>query len=271
MEESNAWRHPVDLIALLEGAFEVLPAVLAEGQAKYPETGATESDRLVDTLLGDDPAAIVEMLLAALRAGDPPHEVAGWVTYAAARRIVHFHTSNEFGDWDTALHTFTFANAVQMGLRRVHSPELVRGVFDAAMSIYLDRFLNIPAAPLPVGEANADPDALLVALPDLFDQHQPIDETGRLIASYLASGGDASKLRAALGGLLLREDRDFHTIQTVEAAFRQQEWLAGTSRAHHMLVAAGRYLAAHVPTMRSQNQTYDIAQRLSRGDHLHED
>jgi len=29
------------------------------------------------------------------------------------------------------------------------SVELLRGVFDAAMSIYLDRFLNVPAARLP--------------------------------------------------------------------------------------------------------------------------
>ena len=32
---------------------------------------------------------------------------------------------------------------------RAPSPELLRGVFDAAMSIYLDRFLNIPAAKIP--------------------------------------------------------------------------------------------------------------------------
>ena len=53
-----------------------------------------------------------------------------------------------------ALHTFTFAHAVHMGLRRVLcdktdqtttlvASELLRGVFDAAMSLYLDRFLNI--------------------------------------------------------------------------------------------------------------------------------
>src|SRR3712207_8696219 len=50
-----------------------------------------------------------------------------------------FRSTNEFGDWDTALHTFTFANAVHQGLRRAPSPELLRGVFDAAMSVHLDR------------------------------------------------------------------------------------------------------------------------------------
>jgi hypothetical protein len=33
-------------------------------------------------------------------------------------RIARFHTINEFGDWDTALHSFTFANTVHQGLRR---------------------------------------------------------------------------------------------------------------------------------------------------------
>ena len=30
MEEANEWRHPIDLVALVEGAFEELPAALTE-------------------------------------------------------------------------------------------------------------------------------------------------------------------------------------------------------------------------------------------------
>ena len=97
-------------------------------------------------------------LLEALRAGGTPDGVAGVVVRAAAIRIARFHTSNEFGDWDTALHTFTFANAVHQGLRRSPSRELVRGIFDAAMSVYLDRFLNVPAARLPEPDGAGDPD-----------------------------------------------------------------------------------------------------------------
>ncbi len=37
-----------------------------------------------------------------------------------------------------------------------------------------------------------------------------------------------------------------------------------------VLVAATQYLAAHSPTVRSQAQTYDIAQRLHQGDLLHQ-
>jgi hypothetical protein len=74
-----------------------------------------------------------------------------------------------------------------------------------------------------------------------------------------------------LGRLLLREDRDFHTIQTIEASFRQYSQLRGTPEATNVLVAAARYLAAHAPTMRAQGQTYQIAQRLQRGEHLFEE
>jgi hypothetical protein len=82
---------------------------------------------------------------------------------------------------------------------------------------------------------------------------------------------------AALGRLLLREDRDFHTIQTIEAAYRQftllnqQPATQPPPEAIHVLIAAARYLAAHAPTMRAQGQTFQIAQRLARGEKLFEE
>ena len=38
-----------------------------------------------------------------------------------------------------------------------------------------------------------------------------------------------------------------------------------------VLIAAARYLAAHAPTMRAQGQTFNIAQRLARGERLFEE
>jgi hypothetical protein len=90
------------------------------------------------------------------------------------------------------------------------------------------------------------------------------------VGNYLYGGGDADRLLAVLGSLLLREDRNFHAIQAIEAAFRQHALLRGTAAGTHVLIAAARYLAAHSPTMRSQEQTYDIARRLSRGEILYE-
>jgi hypothetical protein len=160
-------------------------------------------------------------------------------------RIARFHVSNEFGDWDTALHTFTFANAVEQGLRRAPSPELLRGVLDAAASVYLDRFLNVPATRLPRPDGNADAERLLADLPELLDQQQQVNEAGELAAAYLATGADPDRLVAVLGACLLRENRNFHTIQCVEAACRQHTLLRGTDDAALPLIAASRYLADH--------------------------
>jgi hypothetical protein len=218
------------------------------------------------------------------------------VSYAAALRIARFHTANEFGDWDTVLHTFTFANAIHQAIRRVASaaqdrmapdatPDeralpLLRGVLDAAISVYLDRFLNMPPARLPRVEPNdAGSDEILAQFLPLLDQQQQVNQAGALVTSYVAAGGDEARLLATLGKALAREDRDFHTIQTVEAAFAQHALLHGTPstgaaqapEATHVLIAAARYLAAHAPTVRAEGQTFQIAERLHRGERLYEE
>lgn len=269
MEERNSWRHPVDLAAILDAAFERIPAALAQGQNRvFPSPALTSH---LSILLGDDPQAIADLLVRLLADGVEPAELAQMVSYAAARRIIHFHTSNEFGDWDTVLHTFTYANAIQHAVRRAPSIELLRGVFDAALSVYLDRFLNIPAAPLPkVEPTSIPPEALLNEFSALLNKQQQVNEAGRLVAQFLANGGQPEQMIAVLGATLLREDQDFHTIQTVETAVSQYRLLSGQPEAGHMLIAAARYLAAHAPTPRAQNQTYQIALRLHRGEKLFE-
>lgn len=267
MEENAAWRHPVDLVGLLERAFEALPALRPslEGRWAGPEA-------LLPVLLGEDPEAIVEALLSALREGAPWAEVAGTVALAAALRIVRFSLHNEHSDWDTALHTFSFAHAVHQAMRRFPSPALLRGVFDAAMSVYLDRFLNVPPAPFPEPLAPAAmPDRLMETLAALLDRQGAVQEAASVVAGCLQAGGEASPVRAALGHALLREDRDFHTIQMVEAAFRESAIWRGTRWEPFLLIAAARYLAAHAPTRRAQEQIYRIAERLHRGERLYEE
>ena len=99
---------------------------------------------------------------------------------------------------------------MHQGLRQAPSAELLRGVFDAAISVCLDRFLNVPPAHLP--EPDDEPieelDALLAALPRLLDRQQQVNEAGSLVACYLYGGGDPERPRATLGGTLLREDRN---------------------------------------------------------------
>jgi nitrite reductase/ring-hydroxylating ferredoxin subunit len=269
MEEANAWRNPVNLVALLEGTVGELPGALAAGIDKRGHWD--DRAALVETILDGEASTIIDALLDALRDGASEVELTSAVSFAAATRIARFPTSNEFGDWDTALHTFTFANAVEQGLRRSPSVELLRGAFDAATSIHLDRFLNVPATRIPRPAPDADPEALLLELGHLLDRQQQVDEAGQLVASFLGVGGEPAQLVAALGSALVRENRNFHTIQCVEAAVRQHQLLADTVDAALPLLAATRYLAAHATTTRSQRQTFEIARRLHRGEKLYEE
>jgi hypothetical protein len=289
MEESNSWRYPIDLIDILEKAFKKLPVVLESGRREQSETKKkwNQRDQLVTVLLGDDPQLIVNSLLDALSQGATEEELASIVAYAAALRIAQFHTRNEFSDWDTALHTFTYANAVHQGLRRIATQELLRGVFDGAMRIYLNRFLNVPPVPLPKPKKTEnisndstfkDPEMFLKELPVLLDKQQQVNQAGELVVDYLYNNnGRPDRLLAAIGKALLREDRNFHSIQMIEAVFRQYSLVStgddennNSTTIEHILVAAARYLAAHSPTMRSQGHTYQIANQLYHGEHLFE-
>jgi hypothetical protein len=98
---------------------------------------------------------------------------------------------------------------------------------------------------------------------------------------YLYNNRNPDRLLAAIGKALLREDRNFHSIQMTEAVFRQYSLVTidmgddegdtyNIVRRAHILVAAARYLAAHSPTMRSQGHTYQIANQLYNGEHLFE-
>jgi nitrite reductase/ring-hydroxylating ferredoxin subunit len=271
-EELNAWRHPVDLVALLDPEFARLPALFAT--TSNPNWRASAD--FVPTLLGDDPTAIVSTLSGALADGAPPTAVSRAVSYAAALRVACVHTANEFGDWITVLHTFTHANAAHQLLRRAPSPELLRGVYHAAMRLYLDRFLNTPAARLPGDTPSAlaalptDAGALLAHLEDLLDREQQVQAAGQTVHRYLALGYDPAPLIAQLAHLLLREDGEFHSYQMLEAGLALHAELAtdDADAASHVLVAVARYLAAHAPTSRAMLQTARTALRLQRGEDL---
>ncbi len=272
-EELNSWRHPVDLVARVEPEFTRLPELFATAGG---DPAWRASDELTATLLGDDPAAIVAALSAALAEGAPLTAVSRGVSYAAALRVARFHTSNEFSDWITVLHTFTHANAVHQLVHRSPSPELLRGVYHAAMRLYLDRFLNTPAARLPeerpgkLAALPTDADALLGELRELFDREQQIEAAGLVVHRYLSLNHDPAPLIAELSHLLLREDGEFHSYQMLEAGVALHGELAAEdpAGAARVLVAVARYLAAHAPTSRAMLQTAKTARRLRRGEDL---
>ncbi len=223
---------------------------------------------MAESILDDEPQTSLTAMLDAVRAGAPLVELAAAVAYAAARRPVHFHVSNEFGDWDTVHHTFTYTNAVDQAMRRAPSRDLARGIFDGAMSVYLERFLNVPKQPIPAaGGAGtiASRDDVLAR----FDRQQRVDETAALVASMLAAGRHDAVV-GTLGHALLREDAGFHMFQIYEAAVRQFGHFRGRPEGDHVLIGAARFLTAHAPTVRAVGQTFDIAARLHRGEALHD-
>ncbi len=264
-EELSSWQHPVDLPALLREADAELDDALAAGGERLE--GWDGHRALAETILDEEPSTSLRAMLDAVRDGVPLVELAATVAYAAARRPAHFHISNEFGDWDTVHHTFTYTNAVDQAMRRAPSRELARGIFDGAMSVYLERFLNVPKQPLPATNgASGGREAMLAE----FDRQQRVDETATIVADRLAAG-EHDEVLASLGHALLREDAGFHEFQIYEAAARQYANFAGRPEGDHVLIGAARFLTAHAPTVRAVGQTYDIAARLNRGEALHGD
>jgi hypothetical protein len=271
MEERSSWRDPLDIIALLNDRFDKLPAVLEKG--KQSPTIWKGSQAMVEILLGDNPHAIANVLIESLEDGATGEELAAIVAYSAALRIAHFPISNEYSDWDTALHTFTFANAVQQAIRRLPSSvELLRAVFDVAMSNYLNRFLNVPYTELPSDKVaepikNKDSENNWVNIMDTFldtlDKRHQVNEAAKIVASCLSTQGE-KELSAILVHALLRAFRQ-------KTELRRLQILDGIKPISHVLIAAARYMAAHTPTARAQGQTFEIAMRLHQGANLYEE
>jgi nitrite reductase/ring-hydroxylating ferredoxin subunit len=266
-EELSSWRQPIDLAGMADETFDRLPELVAAGEGEQ----WTEPDDFTDRLHSDDPEEVFDALEGAIRGGATVEQVVSAVAFAAGTRVAQFATSNEFSDWNTVHHTFTYANAVHRLSQRTDATELYRGVFDAAVNVYLDRFLNTPPAPIPDrGDPDADTDALLDELLATFDTEGAVNEAGRLAAHYLDAGGDPGELRERLGAGLVREDAGFHTFQALEAGFTQAGIRDDGAERRVLLVAVARYLSAHFPTRREREQTFTIADRLHRGEKIYE-
>ena len=273
-EERNAWLRPENLVALVEAAeTELDDAVDLTAQP----TGGWNK-RLVEALLGDDPQRSIETLLAAFRAGLALADGSQALAYAAALRLTRFTISNEFGDWDTALHHFTYCASLAQVAKRAPSIELARGVLHGAMVVYQARFLNMPAARLPGARALAelpnDPAVLQEQLLEYCERQGGVDEAGAITYRYLTLGHDPAALVATLGHAVLCEDPGFHDFQMLEEGVRLAQDLAEaghTEASYQTLVAIARWQAAHAPTRRATTQTYTIARRLHRGEAVYAD
>jgi nitrite reductase/ring-hydroxylating ferredoxin subunit len=275
-EESTAWRQPIDLVALCEEAASQMPELLAASRAAH---GWSDHAALARELLGDDAARIVDAIKAAIRAGAAPADLGRSLAYAAALRVARFGNANEHGDWETAHHVFTYANAVHQMLKRIGTAntDAVRAVLHGAMALYLARYLNVPPARMPgeggdqLDDLPADAETIRAALLDAFDRQRQVDLAAKLVARDLTLRHPPQALIATLARAVLREDAGFHAYQMLEAGVRQFTAWGDSEEGRHILIAVARYLAAHSPTERAALQTADIARRLMRGGELHQE
>lgn len=265
-EETSAWRHPQDLAGMLRDIDQRLAELVTRAEANGPDPDY-DAEALAWRLLDDDPAHVVGALEEAIETGATGEALGRAVAYAAALRITRFHTQNDFGDWDTVHHAFTTANALHQALCRTASTELLRGVFQCALRVYLDRFLNIPSARPPAATTGDLDD-----LEECWRSQGHVDEAGAIVAGHLRGGGSRAEVVAALGHALVEEDAGFHWYQVVEAGVRQAHaWPERSEPSTLILTGIARFLAAHTPTRRRLPTTISIARRLRRGEHLYED
>ena len=270
-EESTAWRYPHDLVILLQQSQTTLEDVLAQGKEK-PAYAQSDLLQLSETLLGDDPDALIRAILDALQNGATPAQLAQAVARAAAWRNAHFASSNELSDWFTSMHTMTYTNATWRLMERLGENAKavhVRAVLHGAFQVYLDRFLNVPPAALPQPQSPQETDqswhdAILQAL----DGRQG-ELASNLVAGAQQDGVPLPRLWGILAQATQREDLDFHATQILEACLQQSLLWPGDEAL--FLTATTRYLAAHCPTPRARLQTIQVAMRLHRGDAIYEE
>jgi nitrite reductase/ring-hydroxylating ferredoxin subunit len=269
-EERGTWRAPVDLVELIRAAEEAL-------RKDPPRTrgGAMCEPDFYSQVLGEDPQAIIIALVQAVSNGVAPIELARHLTLAAAWRLARFPESNDIEDWFAPTHTFSFCNALHRVLTRGETgSELVRGLFHAAMSIYVDRFLNIPRAQLPSEQPLENLPAaggeLLEAILSVLNQRKDWSEMPLLVLRYLRLGHPEPQLIDTLTFATVREDLDFHSLQVLEAGFTQiEEWPPASAAREILYAAICRHLAAHCPTRRGSSQSVAVALRLQKGEEVY--
>jgi hypothetical protein len=269
-EERGAWRAPRDLIELIREAEEDLRN---HPLAMRPESFCPPDFYL--ELLKEDPRAILSAIAAAMTHGVPPAEITRHLALAAAWRLARFPESNDIDDWFGPMHTFSFCNALHQVLARGGAEvNVLRGMYHAAMSIYVDRFLNIPRAQLP-GETPLEklptaPGLLREGILSSLDQRKGWSEVPSLVVRYLRLGYPEPDLVDTLTFATVREDLDFHKLQVIEAGVTQaQLWRPASIERELLYTAVARHLAAHCPTRRSSSQSVAVALRLHHGEEIY--
>jgi hypothetical protein len=190
--------------------------------------------------------------------------------------LAHFALTNELQDWQAPARTFAYTSAVHQIIKRSPGkPELVRGLFHGAIAVYMDRFLNVPAVPLPgerrrLDELPSDRHELCREILGLLDQQARVEEAARAVARFVRLKHPLPVLFNTLTLATVREDLGFLHWLVLEAGIRQATEWEGRPEAEHILVGVVRHLAAVCPTPRSQIKPAQVGLRLNKGEHIYE-
>lgn len=268
-EEDGAWRHPDDLIELIRSHELNLPLIMTHARSVRPS--AREVEALAWKIVEGTPQVVLDAVDAAFAEGWELHDVALSLSLSAAIRVAMFHRQNEFSDWITVLHTLSYCSAVMKSSRIMDSDETTaRGIYHGAMKVFLDRFLNMPPADIKFRETDGGTMVKPIARLEESMDSRDAGSIVSIVDRCINSGEKNSAIISSLSKSVVREDAEFHTFQMVEAAsgILEQELLSpGAQRL--VLIAAARYIGAHSPTERADQQTFDMALRLERGEALH--
>lgn len=268
-EEDGSWRHPVDLIELIRNHEANIASIMVAGRTVSPPAEAVM--KLAWTITGGEPNIVLDALDNSISEGWPLHDVALSLSLSAAFRIARFHRQNEFGDWITVLHTLSFCNAVMNSSSRTRSSEpVIKGIYHGAMKVFLDRFLNVPPADTAPGESSKVPDEDFLSKLETSMNTRDAPSIVQTIDGCVRTGMTNSAIISALARSVVREDAEFHTYQMLEATSNILKQAGIAPEAQRLvLIAAARYISAHSPTDRADQQIFDIALRLERGESLH--
>ena len=263
-EETTRWP---DSVPVLEDVFSRLDDVWSSNQRN---AAALDVQAFSQILLGDDFAAIVREVEARLVEGVDPVDLCRAMTYAGAVRTVRFHLKNE-GDWHDVANIYSYAHALYRAFQLAPSRDLLRGIFHGVVFLTYLRWLNMPAARVPMlgqrlEEEFTSQDALLERLQEFAD-FQKVFEAEVLVNQYLEDGYDVTKLKQTLAHIMLREDAELHMFQVLEAALRHFDLTDDGEEKRIHLLAATRYITAQ-KVMKGILWSTENAERLQRGELL---
>ena len=268
-EEKGGWRNPIDLVPILKAAEQSLENVSLESKRAISTGKASD---LHSVVLGDDPQAIVDTLVDALREYSPV-SVARELCLLAFGRLARFPESNELSDWFNPAHSAIHANAVYQTIARSASFATCRGLLHTALAIYQDRYLNLPSPSLPhpqheVVQCFKQCSDWETDLLSNLDRKQPWHAFPTNTVAAFRAGKPMNDILNTLAKAVLREDFDFHKFQIIEAAASQVPLARDSSEVELILSGVARHTAAHAPTPREQHKLILIARRLQRGDDI---